>query len=109
MADAYVPDRGHLVWLEFDPSTGTEQSGHRPALVLSPSAYNRIGQMICCPLTTRKKNWPFLVPVTGGERESFAIADQLRCLDWRARKARFIRRVDPTELAKVRSLARGLI
>jgi mRNA interferase MazF len=109
MAEEYVPDRGHLVWLDFDPRVGTEQSGLRPALVLSPTAYNRIGQMICCPLTTRKKNWPFLVPMTGGDRDSFAIADQLRCVDWRIRRARFIRRAEPADVARVRTLARGLI
>lgn len=105
----YVPERGHLVWLDFDPRVGTEQSGHRPALVLSPSAYNRIGQMICCPLTSQKKNWAFLVPISGGDRPSFAIVDQIRCVDWRARGAAFIRRVEPAELGRVRTLARGLI
>ena len=109
MAEEYVPDRGHLVWLDFDPRVGTEQSGQRPALVLSPTAYNRIGQMICCPLTTQKKNWAFLVPITGGDKESFAIAEQLRCVDWRARRARFIRRAEAGDLARVRTLARGLI
>jgi mRNA interferase MazF len=110
MADAeYLPDRGHLVWLDFDPRVGTEQSGHRPALVLSPAAYNRIGQMICCPLTSQKKNWAFLVPISGGERISYAIADQIRCVDWQARGARFIRRVDSAEMGRVRTLARGLI
>lgn len=107
--DEYIPERGHLVWLDFDPRTGTEQSGHRPALVLSPSAYNRIGQMICCPMTTQKKNWAFLVPITGGEREAFVVVDQMRCVDWRARGARFIRRAEPAEVAKVRQLARALI
>lgn len=109
MADEYLPDRGHLVWLDFDPRVGSEQSGHRPALVLSPAAYNRIGQMICCPLTSQEKDWAFLVPITGGERPSFAIADQVRCVDWRARGARFIRRIEPAELGRVRHLARALI
>jgi len=109
MADEYVPDRGHLVWLNFDPRVGSEQSGHRPALVLSPAVYNRIGQMICCPLTSRKKNWPFLVPVTGADQESYAIADQIRCVDWRVRGVRFIRRAEPADVARVRTLARGLI
>ncbi|MCW0232953.1 MAG: endoribonuclease MazF [Ferrovibrio sp.] len=107
--DAYIPERGHLVWLDFNPRVGTEQSGHRPALVLSPSAYNRVGQMICCPLTSQNKNWAFLVPISGGGRTSFAIVDQIRCVDWRTRGAAFIRRVEPAELNRVRTLARGLI
>lgn len=107
--DDYTPDRGHLVWLDFDPRTGTEQSGHRPALVLSPTVYNRHGKMICCPVTTQARPWPFLVALTGGETESFAIADQIRCVDWRARSAAFIRRVEPDAVNKVRGLARSLI
>lgn len=107
---AYIPDRGHLVWLDFDPRVGTEQSGHRPALVLSPLTYNKTGKMICCPLTTNPRpNWPFMVEITGGDKASFAIADQLRCVDWRHRGAAFLRRAEPAEVNKVRGLARALL
>ena len=106
----YVPDRGHLVWLDFDPRIGTEQSGHRPALVLSPLVYNRLGKMVCVPLTTNARpNWPFMVEITGGDRQSFAISDQLRCVDWRERNAHFLRRAAADEVNKVRGLAKGLI
>ena len=57
----YIPERGHIVWLDFTPQIGHEQSGRRPALVLSPSSYNhKTGLMICCPLTTRVKGYPHL-------------------------------------------------
>jgi mRNA interferase MazF len=85
----YVPDRGDVVWLEFNPQAGHEQAGHHPALVLSPAAYNRrSGLMLCCPMTTRKKGYPFEV-ILGetADGETIVLADQIKSLDWRARKA----------------------
>ncbi len=85
---AYVPERGDIVWLSFDPQAGHEQAGHRPALVLSPKAYNgKTGLMLCCPMTTKVKGYPFEV-VLSGDTPSAALADQVKSLDWRARKAR---------------------
>lgn len=88
---AYVPDRGDIVWLTFDPQTGHEQAGHRPALVLSPAAYNGLrGMMLCCPITSKVKGYPFEVPVTGpaARTEGVVLSDQIKCLDWKARKAK---------------------
>ena len=60
----YVPDRGDVVWLSFDPQVGREQAGRRPALVLSPKAYNgKVGLILCCPITNRAKGYPFEVPI----------------------------------------------
>jgi mRNA interferase MazF len=86
----YVPDRGDVVWLEFDPQAGHEQAGHRPALVLSPCAYNRrSGLMLCCPITSRVKGYPFEVTLAGKRGISgVVLADQVKSLDWRARRAR---------------------
>ncbi len=84
----YVPERGDIVWLSFDPQAGHEQAGHRPALVLSPKAYNgKTGLMLCCPMTTKIKGYPFEVILTGAV-SSAALADQVKSLDWRARKAK---------------------
>jgi mRNA interferase MazF len=87
---AYVPDRGDVVWLEFDPQAGHEQAGHRPALVLSPSLYNRrSGLMLCCPITSRVKGYPFEVALAGKRGlAGVVLADQVKSLDWRARRAR---------------------
>lgn len=85
---AYVPERGDIVWLSFDPQAGHEQAGHRPALVLSPKAYNaKSGLMLCCPLTTKIKGYPFEVSINGPS-PSVALADQVKSLDWRARNAK---------------------
>ena len=86
----YVPERGDIVWLHFAPQAGHEQAGHRPALVLSPAAYNsKSGLMLCCPITSQVKNYPFEVPVGGvpGVR-GVVLTDQIKSLDWRARQAR---------------------
>jgi mRNA interferase MazF len=86
---AYVPERGDAVWITLDPQAGHEQAGRRPALVLSPSAYNgRVGLALLCPITNRAKGYPFEVPVPAGLPVSGVIgADQVKSLDWRARKA----------------------
>ncbi len=83
----YVPEAGEIVWLEFSPHAGHEQAGHRPAVVLSPAAYNLIGLMLCCPLTTKRKGYPFEVPISDA-RGSAVLADQVKSLDWRARRAK---------------------
>ena len=86
---AYVPDRGDIVWLQFNPQAGHEQAGHRPALVLSPASYNRrSGLMLCCPMTSQMKGYPFEVLITSDtDRDSLVLADQVKSLDWKVRKA----------------------
>jgi mRNA interferase MazF len=87
---ADCPDRGDVVWLDFTPQAGHEQAGRRPALVLSPASYNkRSGLMLCCPVTNQAKGYPFEVSITPstGKVTGVALADQVRCLDWRSRNA----------------------
>lgn len=106
---AYVPNAGDLVWLHFDPQAGPEQGGHRPALVLTPARYNRLrGMMICCPLTSRIKNYPFEV-VVSHDPPSAVLADQVKSLDWRARKAARKGKVDVQILAEVQAKIRALL
>jgi mRNA interferase MazF len=88
MVTRYVPDRGHVVWLEFNPQAGREQAGHRPAIVLSPFAYNNPSSlMLCIPLTTQIKGYPFEVACEIDGVAQVALADQVKSLDWRQRKA----------------------
>ncbi len=109
MARRYVPEAGDIVWLHFDPRAGHEQAGHRPALVLSPAAYNsKTGLMLCCPMTTQIKGYPFEVLIDG-DRPSAALADQVKSLDWVVRKASRKGRVSSIELAEVRAKAIALI
>jgi mRNA interferase MazF len=86
---AYIPERGDAVWITLDPQAGHEQAGRRPALVLSPSAYNgRVGLGLFCPITSQVKGYPFEVPLPDGLPVAGVVgADQVKSLDWRARKA----------------------
>ena len=88
MAGGWVPDRGDIVWLTFTPQAGHEQAGHRPALVISPKAYNgKAGLALLCPITSAVKGYPFEVRITDGAISGVVLADQVRSLDWRARQA----------------------
>lgn len=87
----YIPDRGDLVWLNFTPQSGREQSGRRPAIVLSPSAYNQKTSLaICCPITSHEKKHPFEVRVGGKKIAGVILSDHIKNLDWKERKAIFI-------------------
>ena len=109
MPGRYVPDAGDIVWIAFDPQAGHEQAGHQPAIVLSPSAYNaKSGLMLCCPTTTKIKGYPFEVRLSGTPA-SVVLADQVKSLDWRARKAVKKGRAIPAELAEIRSKLHALI
>ncbi len=86
----YIPDRGDLVWMDFNPQLGKEQAGLRPALVLSGQTYNKIGLMVACPITSKVKGYPFEVLVKAGKVTGAVLADHLRSLDWQSREIRFI-------------------
>ncbi len=89
--DGYVPARGDIVWLSFTPQARHEQVGHRPALVLSPKSYNENSSLaLFCPVTSRVKGYPFEVLLPASSAVSgVVLADQVKSLDWRARRARF--------------------
>lgn len=89
---SYTPNRGDAIWLQFNPQAGHEQAGRRPAVVLSPAAYNgRVGLAILCPITSQVKGYPFEVRMPPGLPLVGAIlADQVKSLDWRVRRAEYI-------------------
>ena len=88
----YIPKRGDAVWLDFNPQTGREQAGRRPAFVVSPATYNeKVGLALLCPVTSRVKGYPFEVVIPDGFPVSgVVLSDQLKSLDWRQRRADFI-------------------
>ena len=91
----YIPNRGDFVWLNFSPQVGHEQKGQRPAIVLSPKAYNqKTGLALCCPISSHKKNYPFEVQVSSKKINGVILADHLKNLDWRARKIKFIEKAN---------------
>jgi len=99
----YIPDRGDVVWLAFSPQMGHEQAGRRPAIILSPQAYNgKVGLAICCPITNQQKGYPFEVRIPNNMQVSGVIlADQVKSLDWRARKAELIDQIPMSIVAEV--------
>ncbi len=111
MAAAFIPDRGDVVWLEFTPQAGHEQAGRRPALVLSPRSYNAAaGLALFCPVTSRVKGYPFevLLPASAAI-QGVVLADQIKSLDWRARKARRIASAPEEVVAEVLAKAQTLL
>jgi mRNA interferase MazF len=100
---AYVPERGDVVWLTFDPQAGHEQAGRRPAVVISPGGYNRkVGLAILCPVTSQAKGYPFEVQLPPGlEVEGVVLSDQVKSLDWRARTASFACKLPPHTVSEV--------
>ncbi len=89
---AYIPNRGDIVWITLNPQAGHEQAGRRPALILSPAAYNgKVGLAILCPVTSQVKGYPFEVLIPEGLKISGAIlSDQVKSLDWKVRQAKFV-------------------
>jgi mRNA interferase MazF len=100
---SYIPERGDAVWITLDPQAGHEQAGRRPALVLSPSAYNgRVGLALFCPITSQVKGYPFEVLLPAGSPVTGVVgADQVKSLDWRVRKASRIGAVSEEVVAQV--------
>ena len=104
MVASYVPDSGDLVWLDFDPQAGREQGKRRPALVLTDQAYNRAsGLVVVCPLTSRRKPYPFSLPITIDKVEGAVLVDHVKSMDWRVRKVAFHSKADPALVSKVRA------
>ncbi len=99
----YVPERGDVVWISLRPQAGHEQSGRRPALVLSPAAYNgKVGLALLCRITSQVKGYPFEVVIPAGAGVAGAVlADQVKSADWRAREAEFICTLSQATLSEV--------
>ena len=100
----YVPQAGEIIWLDFDPQSGRQQAKRRPALVITDRIYNRAsGLVIVCPLTSRRKPYPFALATTIEKVEGAVLVDHLKSLDWKARKAAFHSKANAALLAKVRA------
>jgi mRNA interferase MazF len=108
---SYVPRRGDIVWLSFDPQAGHEQAGRRPAFVVSPEAYNRkTGLFLACPVTSKVKGYPFEVALpVNRDVGGVILADQIKSLDWKARRAKFAAPTDKDVISEVIALVLPLI
>jgi mRNA interferase MazF len=104
MVARYVPRAGDIIWLDFDPQTGREQAKRRPALVVTEESFNRAsGFAVVCPLTSRRKPYPFALPAVVDKVEGSVLVDQVKSLDWSVRKATFHSRAGPELLSRTRA------
>src|SRR3954465_10510264 len=103
MPRGYVPDRGDVVWISFNPQAGHEQAGRRPVVVLSPASYNgKVGLAILCPVTNQIKGYPFEVLIPQGLKITGAVlSDQAKSLDWKVRQAELICRLPEAAVKEV--------
>jgi len=108
---SYIPAHGDVVWLTFDPQEGREQAGRRPALVLTPQLYNgKTSLAVMCPITNQQKGYPFEVAIPDDvEVSGVILADQLKSLDWRARRAAFKAKLPEPTMAEVEGKIRALL
>jgi len=105
-----TPDRGDVVWLDFSPQLGREQAGIRPALILSPKSYNRkVGLMLVCPITSKIKGYPFEVRIKSAKIDGVVLADQIKSIDWHARKLSFAGHAPPDTIEQTQQVAELLI
>lgn len=108
--DLHVPDTGDIIWLQFDPKAEHEQAGHRPAIVLSPKAYNnKSSLMLFCPMTTQIKGYPFEVEMVIDGIRMVVLADQVKSLDWRVGKAKFKAKIDALDLNEIKAKLKPLL
>lgn len=108
----YIPHRGDVVWIDFDPQAGHEQAGRRPAIVLSDKKYNaKSGLVVLCPITSQFKPYPFFValPASLLPKASYVIADQVKSLDWTKRQISYITKAPTKSVEEVTVFAVGIV
>lgn len=110
-SESYFPKKGDVVWIDFNPQSGREQAGRRPALVISSTLYNRrVRLALVCPITTRVKGYTFEVPIPEGLAVSgVVLADQAKSFDWQTRRAEFICRMPDNVLMEVTTALERLL
>jgi mRNA interferase MazF len=110
MSTTYIPETGDIIWLNFTPQTGHEQAGRRPAVVLSPQTYNhKTGLLVCVPITSQIKGYPFEVLLSSSETSGAALADQVKNLDWRSRQAQYKGKVNTSEMQQIKAKISALL
>jgi mRNA interferase MazF len=98
----YSPERGDIVWLNFNPKSGHEQKGKRPAVVISPKEYNeKVGLGLFCPITSKSKNYPFEVKIKNDKIDGVILSDQIKSLDWKTRDIEFITKITSEKINEI--------
>ena len=106
----YIPKKGDLVILTFDPSAGHEQQGRRPALIISNEVFNKhVGLAIACPITNTDRNFPFHVKVESDNLTGFIMTEQVKSIDYNVRKVKFVERVSDEVMEKVLGIVESVV
>ena len=110
MVKKYIPQKGDLVILTFDPSSGHEQKGRRPALIISNEVFNKaLGLAIACPITNTDRNFPFHIKLETENLKGFIMTEQIKSIDFNARKVKFVEKVDEDTLNQVLGITKSII
>jgi mRNA interferase MazF len=111
MPKNYIPDRGDIVFLDFNPIKGREQRGYRPALIISPAVYSEKSSLaLFLPITSQQKGYPFEVLLPEGlQTHGVILVDQIKSLDWRVRQVKFVETVSPEIISEVQAKVMPLI
>ncbi|MFA7572002.1 MAG: type II toxin-antitoxin system PemK/MazF family toxin [Sulfurimonadaceae bacterium] len=110
MVKKYIPQKGDLVILSFDPSSGHEQKGRRPALIISNEIFNKaLGLAIACPITNTDRNFPFHVKLEAKNLKGFIMTEQIKSIDFNAREVKFVEKVDKKILNQVLGITKSII
>jgi len=110
MVKEYIPKKGDLVILTFDPQAGHEQKGRRPALIISNEVFNKaLGLAIACPITNTNRDFPFHVEVNSEKLTGFIMTEQIKSIDFKARKVKFVEKVDQNTLNQVLGITESII
>lgn len=110
MVVRYVPDRGDVVWVNLNPTRGHEQAALRPCIVLSPRSYNsKSGLALMCPITSHAKQYPFEVMVNTQKVRGVALVDQIRSIDWNARRVRYVSKAPRRALQDIEAKLTALL
>lgn len=110
MVKEYIPKKGDLVILTFDPSAGHEQQGRRPALIISNEVFNQhVGLAIACPITNTDRNFPFHVKVESNQLTGYIMTEQVKSIDYKVRKVKFVERVSDEVMDKVLGIVESVV
>lgn len=110
MVKEYIPKKGDLVILTFDPSAGHEQQGRRPALIISNEVFNKhLGLAIACPITNTDRSFPFHVKVESDKLTGFIMTEQIKSIDYKARKVKFVEKVSDEVMSKVLGIVESVV
>jgi mRNA interferase MazF len=106
----YIPSKGDIVTLDFDPQSGHEQKGRRPALIMSNKIFNaHLGLAFACPITSTKRNSPFHVYIKTDNISGYVMSEQIKSIDYKTRKIKFIEKVDSEILEDVEAIIKAIM